>query len=126
MNSLQSFDAFYEKYSPVVYGIACEVAESPEEADKIFTTTFLKVHERNLFPTDSSKHCISIIKLTMVISYEILKPTAHLKLKQFQNTPLLHKIVCEDTWYDSRGNKSNALPEYEFLKIREELNFLRL
>lgn len=92
------FENIYDTYSPVVYGIALEISPTTEIAEQILFRIFQEVYNQNLMEQKHPSLCVTLIKLIFQIAHEQL-PTSQLKnnfkIMQFENTPLLHKLLCE-------------------------------
>jgi len=117
----------YDKYSAMLYSIAVEISPSQKAAKEILITTFKKIREQNLIQIYPSL-CVTLIKLLIKTSHQQLKPKElkhNFKLKQFENTPLLHKFLCEkiDLEVHCTENKLTRSEVGEIL--REEFNLLR-
>ena len=111
----------------MLYGIAVEISPSQKAAKEILITTFKKIHEQNLIQIYPSL-CVTLIKLLIKTAHQQLKPKElkhNFKLKQFENTSLLHKFLCEKIDLEDHCTE-NKLTRSEVGKIlREEFNLLR-
>ncbi|MBC8110648.1 MAG: hypothetical protein H7Y04_06265 [Verrucomicrobia bacterium] len=115
----------YDTYGSIVYGIALEMSQNQKEAEGILISTFEKIYKQKLMQQDSHCICATLIKLTVMTACEQLKQTHGFKLKRFENTPLLHKLLCEQVSLASYCEE-NKLTQIQVAKtIREELNYLR-
>jgi len=89
-----SLDNVYNRYSPMLYSIALEISPTQIEAEEILIVTFIKMHKQKLIVQHHASICLMLIKLLMQTANELLKQKEHIKLTQFENTPLLHQILC--------------------------------
>lgn len=122
------FENIYDTYSPLVYGIALEISPTTEIAEQILFRTFQEVFDQNLIEQKHPSFCVTLIKLVFQITHEQLPPSQlknNFKLKQFENTPVLHKLLCEQLNLEVYC-ENNKLTRAEIAnKIREEFIFLR-
>lgn len=96
MNSVV-FENIYEKYSPMLYGIALQIDPEQKSAEQILIKTFKKIHEQEITQEKYPTYCLTLIHLILKTAHEIfpLKFENNIKLKQFESTPLLHKLICK-------------------------------
>ena len=111
----------------MLYGITLEISPSLEEAELILIKTFEKIKEQNLANLENSFICITLIKLLIQSAHQVLHPQKRkhdFKLKHFENTPLLHLLICEQISIDEIciNNKWTHTAFNE--KLREEFNAL--
>ena len=122
------FENIYDKYSPIVYGIALEISPTTEIAEQILFRIFQEVYTQNLFEQNHPSLCVTLIKLVFQIAHEQLPHSQvknNFKLNQFENTLILHKLLCEQLNLEVYC-KNNKLTRVEIAKkIREEFIFLR-
>ena len=128
MNSpLPILENLYNTYGPMLYGIALEISPAPKEAEEILIRTFHKIHEQNLLQARPAL-CATLIKLVIRTAHEQLNPGQlknNFRLKQFESTPLIHKLLCEQISLENYGEE-NKLTRAEVAKrIREEFILLR-
>ncbi len=111
----------------MLYGIAVDIAPTEVEAEEILIETFKNFHQKNLIAQNYPSHCITLIKLIIQTAHEQLNPkqsTINFKLKQFENAPMLHKILCEQVDIDNHCVE-NSMTRADIGKlIKEELNLL--
>ena len=122
-----SFERLYDTYSPLLMHIALEIAPSKEEAEEILFITFTKASQLKLNEQSNSLHCIALLKLLIQTAHkefttETIKHS--LKLKLFENTPMLHQFLCNQMHIDSLCTTNN-MNRIELAKIlRQEFALL--
>ena len=125
---LPTLENLYDTYSPMLYGIALEISPGQKEAEEILISTFHKIGKQNLLQQAHPSLCATLIKLIIRTAHEQLKPGQlknNFRLKQFESTPLLHKLLCEQISLENYGDE-NKLARAEVAKrIREEFISLR-
>jgi hypothetical protein len=123
-----SFENIYDKHSAMLFGIALELSSTEIEAEEILIKTCKKIHEYNLMLETNSSLCVTLIKLVIQTAKEQLKPNEikhNFKFKHYENTPLLHKLLCEQKNLESYLIENN-LSRVEIGKmLRKEFNLLR-
>lgn len=119
----KSFENIYDTYSPMLFGIAVQISPTEKEAEVIIIATFKKIHEQNLIDQTSPLLCVTLIKLLIQTAHEQLK-LKNFKLKQFENAPLLHKLLCEQAELENHCIENN-LSRADARKILHE-EFKRL
>lgn len=126
--SVKTFEDIYDKYSPMLYGIALEISTSESEGEEILISTFQKVHSQNLIQSTNYSICGTLIKLLIQSAHEILNNNQgkiNFKIKIFENTPLLHKLLCEQINFNDHC-RDNSLSHAEAInQIRREFISLR-
>lgn len=119
------FNELYDKYCGMLYSIALDISQNETEAKHILMGTFQKAMLQKLTVHASPSCLITLIKLIIQTAHEYNgEPKNNFKIKQFENTPLLHQFLCEQI---EAGNYcfDNNLPWPGFGKlIREEINSL--
>lgn len=120
-----TFESLYDTYSPMLYTIALEISPTEKQAEEILSTTFLKAHQQNLIQKNKHSLCATLIKLTIQTAYEQLKPKSNFRLKQFENTPLLHKLLCEQITLDDHCTENKITRTQVSYQIRKEFNLIR-
>ena len=122
---INTFDKLYDKYCPILYGIALEISSSQKEAEQILASTFEIAHARKLIEKNKHSLCAELIKITIQSAYEHLKPINSFRLKQLENLPLLQKFLCDkkitDTLEFEKGENRTQIAR----QIRYEFNTLR-
>ncbi|AEE53467.1 hypothetical protein [Haliscomenobacter hydrossis] len=125
-----SVEKLYHSYGTKLYSIALEIAPNQAAAEKILIGTFVKIHRQQstLLNTHSPPIYITLIKLILQTAHEQLY-TSQLKynftLKQFANTPLLNKLICEQISLENYCTENQLTRADAAKKIREELMSIR-
>ncbi len=126
-NTLISIENLYDNYSPLLYGIALEISQKQSEAEEILIGTFQKIGTQ-VFVKDDPKLCVTLIKLVIQTAHEQLSAGHFVnafKLKQFESTPIFHKLICEQLSLDDYC-KENKIKRVKVIKmIREEFISVR-
>jgi hypothetical protein len=128
LNQNPAIEALYDRYSPMLYGIALQVSPTQSEAEEILIRTFQKIGTLKLAQGNNRPiPCISLIKMTIEAAHELLGSFCNnIKLKQFESTPILHKLLCEqmsiDNYCEENGiDRANAakMIRVEFASMRK-------
>lgn len=122
-----SIESIYDEFAPMLYSIALSIAPVPKDAEDILEATFLKIHKQNLTLGSRSSICAKLIKLVTQTAYEKLGPGARsIRVKHFEKTPLLHKLLCEHVSLETYC-KENGISLSEGSKtLRQEHISMRL
>jgi len=128
MISYPNFENIYDKYASMLYGIALQICDSNKKAAaELLTGTLKKIHEQNIAPEKYPAYCITLIRLIIKTAQE-LYPTKfknNFRLKQFENAPLLNKLICGQMSLQSCCSE-NYLTQQEALQIiRKEFSTIR-
>lgn len=123
----KEFETLYDTYSPMLYGIALQIAPTKMEAEHILIATFSKAHEQKLCEKKHLSHCINLIKLLIQTAHQKLnnnigKP--NFKIKQFENTPMLHQILCEQMTVEDYFTQMKIVKEKTLKDFRMELSLI--
>ncbi len=129
MNHKPPIEALYDHHGPVLYGVALQISPTQGEAEEILIRTFMKINRQALFLHHQPTDCANLIKLVIQTATEYLGGSVtanNFKLKQFEGTPILHKLICEQMSLDkyceangiSREEAAKALRK-EFAPIRK-------
>jgi hypothetical protein len=97
-NSYPAVEKVYDKYAPLVYGIALKIMGSEKDATTVLIQAFLKLNSCDLI--EQNKHCLcaTIIKLTIKTIREEKKDiNTDTLIHQFKNSPILYKLLCSKT-----------------------------
>ena len=125
---LPTLENLYNTYSPMLYGIALEISPAQKEAEEILISTFHEIYKQNLLQQAHPSLCATLIKLIIRTAHEQLNSTQlknNFTLKQFESTPLLHKLLFEQISLEKYGEE-NELTRAEVAKrIQEEFILLR-
>jgi len=128
MKNASSFEILYNTYSSMLYAIALEISPDPKEAEEILIHSFQRAYKQNIFQQNSPSVCVALIKLIVQTAQERLNPdqkTSNFKLKQFENAPLLHKILCEPNSLDQYSEETKFTRNELSKKLRNEMLILR-
>ena len=126
--STNIIENLYDKYSVMLYDIALEISPSAKEADIILISTFVKIHDQNIIDQENSAICATLIKLVIQSAHEVLMPDElehNFRLKRFENSPLLHKLLCEQINKNDNFLKNKSMPTEHAQKVREEFITIR-
>ncbi|MEJ7646456.1 MAG: hypothetical protein WKF87_17795 [Chryseolinea sp.] len=127
--SAVTFEATYDRYSPVLYGLALEIASTEQEAEEILMSTFEKAYQQKIFDHIGSSVLVTLIKLMIQLAYDKLYPDQQmfaLKLKCFENTPMLHRAFCEPKGFECYCNENRLSRADGFRQMRSEFHTLRM
>jgi len=126
--SVVTFEALYDKYSGMLYGIALEISRTEKEAEDILISTFQKAYRQNIHDRNGPSPLADLIKLMIQTACEKFhpgQPTNILRLKCLESTPMLHRTFCEPKGFERYCNE-NSLNRAEGLKqMRSEFHLLR-
>lgn len=128
-NSTHSFKILFDTYSPMLYGIATEISMDSTEADNLLTAVFDKVYKLKIHLHEHTSTCVALIQLLIQTAHERSnKSTANsiLKLKQFESTPILHKVLCEQVNLEHFCKVANLTSRDVILQIREEFKSMSM
>lgn len=102
-NPISDIEQLYDTYSPMLYGIALEISKTQSEAEEILMGTFQKIAAQD-FVKDDPTLSVTLVKLAIQTAHEQLG-NGHfvnpIKLKQFENTPIFHALICEQLSLDN-------------------------
>lgn len=125
-----SIGKLYQDYGSRLYVVALEVAPDQTTAEKILVDTFLKICPPKFIQLNEPPPLIyiALIKLLLQTAQEQLyddQSPYNFKLKQFEHSPLLHKLICEQMSLNDYCEE-NHLSRAEVAKeIRKEVMSLR-
>jgi hypothetical protein len=128
MNNYSSFENIYDKYCPMLYSIALQICGSKKNAEELLTSTFTKLYTQEKTEHQDSIYCLTIIRLMIKTASELypIKLKNNFRLKQFENTPLLNQLICNQiNLQDYCKEKYLTLQEGMHI-IRTELNSIKL
>ena len=113
----------------MLYNIALQVCPTYTKAEKILLLTFKKVYHQKIDWMDKKPFCFDIIKLIIQTAQEELYPgdtTCNFKIKEFENTPLLHKLLVEQLTLENYCIENSIARRKALLTIRNEFLQIRL
>jgi len=122
------FKTLYARHSKMLYSIALNIADSTSTAEMILIKTFQKASAQNISPLDRPSLCAILIKLLFESAREVIPPDGSqkiIKLKQFENLPLLQKMLCEQLSLENHCQEENVTTDAARRSLREEVNMLR-
>jgi hypothetical protein len=112
----------------MLYGVAMEIAPNKTAAEKMLIGTFQKIHQQKLDQQNVPPPYMALVKLLIQTAHEQLY-TGQLKynfqLKQFENTPMLQKLICEQIDLENYCIQNQLTRSEMAKKIREEITSLR-
>lgn len=122
-----SFEIFYNKYSPMVYEMALQIAPNQNTAQQILISTFTTANHQNIalqtFPLPS----ITLIKILVDTAHQQLNKglgSPNFKIKQFENTPILQHLFCELSTLENYCNNLKITKEQAAINLRAEISTL--
>lgn len=129
MNSDQAtLERLYDMYSPMLYSIAVEISPSSKEAESILIKVFHQIHVQKLAVHKSSLLGIALLKILLQTAQHELNSgerKSNIRLKCFQNAPLLHQIICEESGLKNYCEENNITTTEAMKQIRNEWSLLQ-
>ena len=122
------FDTIYDKYSGSLYAIALEICPDVECADHVFVTTFKNIYVQNKTGKNSPSYYIELIKLILSIAKKDVyhqSTQINFKLKQFENTPLLQQLICNQESLQDYCNVNNISKQDGLQIMKKEFSTLK-
>ena len=93
MISNSNFEIIYDKYGPMLYGLASEICHSNQKAEELLISTFKKIRQEDIYHEKCSVYCMRLmIKTAQDLYPEIFK--SYFRIKQFEKTPLINYLIC--------------------------------
>lgn len=128
-NMTQSiFETIYEKYAGSLYAIALEICPDAACADKIFIATFKDIFDQNRTGKNSPSYYIELIKLILSIAKTEVyhyKKDVNFTLKQFEHTPLLQRLICNEESLENYCTLNNISKQDGLQIIKKEFSTLK-
>ena len=120
----------YQDYGVRLYVVALEIAPNPTVAETILADTFVKIHQQQLVQLNEHPPpiYITLIKLLLQTAHEHLyndQLKYNFKLKQFEHTPLLHKLICEQTSLENYCKENHISRDEAAKELRKEMMSIR-
>jgi hypothetical protein len=121
MMSYSKFENIYDQYCSMLYGISLQICYSDKkEAEELLTSTFKKIHEQDISQEKYPAYCITLMRIIIQTAQELypLKFKNGFRLKQFENTPLINQLICDQI----------SLQDYckeKYLTLQEVLQIIR-
>jgi hypothetical protein len=122
------FENIYDRYCPLLYNIALQLCPNEQQAEKILILTFQKIKRQHLFYHENKPYFVDLIKLLVQTAQEELYPggaASNFKIKQFEKTPLLHKILVEQFSVENYCTENNISRQQALLHVRKEFMLIR-
>ena len=122
-----NFEKIYEKYSPMLFGVALEICPSKKQAEELLLITFKKIHRDDINREKYPAYCITLLRLIIKTAHGIYpdKFKTCPSLKQFETTPLLNQLICDQKSLEDYC-KEKPLSQQEALQImRDEFSKIR-
>ena len=126
MNTL-NLKNIYDKYCPMLYSIALQICHSKKKAEQVLINVFKKIYTQDMSRHTESIYSITIMRLIIKTAQELysIKLKSNFRLKQFENTPLLNQLICNQISIQDYG-KQKYLTYQEVLHIiRKEFIIIR-
>ena len=126
MNTL-NLKNIYDKYCPMLYSIALQICHSKKKAEQVLINVFKKIYTQDMSRHKESIYSITIMRLIIKTAQELysIKLKSNFRLKQFENTPLLNQLICNQISIQDYG-KQKYLTYQEVLHIiRKEFIIIR-
>lgn len=120
-----NFEILYDTYCPMLYDIALQITSTQKEAEQIVITTFFKAHQQNIEEQKSPLICIKLIKLIIETAHQQLnnnRGKTNFNIKQFQNTPMLHQIICEQMTFENYCIQNKIAKEQAMKNFKKEFS----
>jgi hypothetical protein len=127
-NAPSAFEICHDTYGPMLYGIAVEISPSGKEAWELFISPFKKIHDQKLSDPKYPSLCLTLNKLFIHTAKEQFHPGQlknNFRLKQFENTPVLHKLLCEQVSAENYCEENKITRIQLAGKLRGEFVLLR-
>lgn len=124
--SYSNFESIYEKYCPLLYGIALEICHSQKKAEELLMTTLKKIHMEEISQEKHPAYCIFLMRLIIETAQDLYpeKFKSCFRLKQFEKTPLINNLICNQISLQDYC-KEKYLTQQEGLQIiRKEFTIL--
>ncbi len=123
-----SFEIFYDTYSSMAYDMALQISPNQDVAEQILLASFQKAKHQNIITRSHPSPCISLIKIIIDTAHKQLNNNqgkTNFKLRQFENSPMLQHLLCEQASIDAHCSNNNITKEEAAIKLRAELLALR-
>ena len=122
---INKFEILYDRYCPMLYGIALQIAPTQMEAEQIIISSFIKAYHQNIEEQKYPSPCISLIKLLIQTAHEQLKNNTdkpNFELKMFENSPMLHHVLCEQATLEKYCIEYKITKQQVMKNFREEFS----
>lgn len=128
LTTTTKFEILYNTYSAILYRMSLDICPSVKQAEEILIITFQKAHQQHIEKQESSSICLSLIKLLIKTAHEQLnnnQGNTNFKLKNFENYPMMHHILCEQATAEHYCAENNISRQDLGKKLRNEFLLLR-
>lgn len=127
MMNQTDFESIYEKYSPILYGVALQIISDKNKAELILIETFKKIVEQNITKDKHPNYCIILIRLTIKTAQDKfpLDKTNKSDFHFFEKSPLVNHLVYTDTPIENICIEKNIEHNNRFEIIRNEFTQIR-
>ncbi len=122
--SKETFDRFYDRYSPMVYDMAHQMTTSTRHAEQIIISVFKKAYDQNIIEKTFPSPCMTLIKIVLATAHTVLnngigKP--NFKLQQLNHTPLLQHLLHDQSSIASYCSECGISKEQAAINLRAEI-----
>lgn len=120
-------ESLYDTYIPMLYDIALQISPTKKVAEQIIISTFTKAHKQNIEQQIYPSPCITLLKLLVQTAHQQLNNNTgktNFIIKQFQNTPMLHHIICEQITFEYYCMQNKMAKEQAMKDFRDELSLI--
>lgn len=124
MISYSNFERIYDKYSPMLYGVASEICHSKMKTEKLLESIFEKMAEQEKSSEKYSVYCLREIIHTAQSLYPD-RFISYFGLRQFKNTPLINHLICNQISLQDYCKKKYLTKQEGLQIIRKEFNKIR-
>ena len=117
----------YDKHCPILYSIAMQICHSKKKAAQVLINVFKKIYTHDISQHPDSIYSITLMRLIIKTAQELysIKLKSNFRLKQFEHTPLLNQLICNQTSIQDYC-KQKYLTHQEVLHIiRKEFIIIR-
>ncbi len=118
------FSLMYDTYGPLLYGIALQISSTEREAEQILISTFTKARRENIEKQEYPSLYISLLKFMVQTAHHRINNNigrTNFKIKQFEETPMLHKLICEQMSLQDYCIEKKITKEKGMTDFRNEL-----
>ena len=122
----QSIEYIYDKYSPVLYGIALQITSCEKEAEQILIASFQKIQKGRLFNLHNPCTCVKLMKLTIETTCEQFPKykRSDLAFKQLHQSPIVNRLLSENSPMKSLSRENHLTRSQAMKNFRADLSVL--
>lgn len=125
MKENTSAEHLYDTFSPLIYSIALQISPSPKLAEEVLCNSFKKFYNWMASKAYTGFVFPSIIRLTVDTAKDLFHVDTNLRLRQFELTPMLYKLVCQDCTFQEYLESSKLSKEEGLQRIQKEVAFIK-